>query len=189
METWKVDVIVCPFGFQKNDDYLAKVITRFSRGDAAILAASSNAGANETIPFPARHPRVVPIFPADAFGNSMPYSPTPIGNDLSFSALASVPRLSTKGSSIAVCVAAATVANVYQLLRERAVLSPHEALKSRSTEGVKALLKGISRARGGFNYIIPWLTEVDPDELDEDETVAGWILNNMKSQITHIQTT
>lgn len=168
-----------PFGFPKRDRDLQAAVDRACSQDVICIAATSNSGGNATVSYPANSRRVIAINSTDGLGNPSPFNPSPREDDMNFATLGELVKgawptamgqgatqLKT-GTSFAVCVAAAILANVLEYARVNLRLSGDLQRTLRSFEGAHAMLKLMSAKRGGYSYVAPWLLWSDDQSGEE----------------------
>lgn len=82
----EVDIISISFGFEEHDldGELWEAIEHAIKNGVHIFAAAANGGANKGRSYPATHPGVFCIYPTDALGNRLDFSPTPLTQGFNF---------------------------------------------------------------------------------------------------------
>mgnify|MGYP001599848362 FL=1 len=172
------------FGLKAPDlDVEAQILNAY-RKQVILCAAASNDGYRKGVTFPANDMHVFCINASDGDGIAAPFTPPPRTDNVNFSILGvnvrstwptfpnANPNSKQKkgviidkklegtakymsGTSMATPVAAALIANVFAYGRANAArISSQQPLKS--SEGVRRLLKGMSKKGNGYDTIVPW---------------------------------
>lgn len=192
-----MDIIVLSLGYyawcKPIDDVLRHAYLR----NKIVMAAASNAGISDGIPFPANLPTVICIHAATALGEPSPFNPPPMpGKDLSIlgenveSAWCCGKRgkvtkeqsrstMRKGGSSAAAPIAAGVVALILELAHQKGptgAMDPETLYRLRTYNGVYAVLKEMSVQRRGYWNIVPWNLLKGSSDAMVIANIARWVV-------------
>ncbi|RSM08858.1 hypothetical protein CDV31_007997 [Fusarium ambrosium] len=166
---------------------IRKPIEDAERQGIIILAAASNDGANLPRAFPARMDRVLAIHATDGHGNPSGFNPSPLDRDVNFSTLGAhipspllgAPRFLDAGTSFSTAIAAGMAANILTLVenvRDESKGDDTQWYLANRMVGMKAIFKGFSVVRDGYDYLSPW-------KLDDmvDDVGNSWLKRALKN--------
>ncbi|KXH67322.1 extracellular alkaline serine protease [Colletotrichum salicis] len=176
-ETWKVDIIIMPSGFESEDEDMLRAIEEANAARVLLFAAASNHGNLTNIAFPARLYRAEKtfcMFSTDANARSLPaFNPSPLpGARNSFAilgegiTLGGDPPLS--GTSFSTVIGAALAGRIIDFSRHhdtRSQIRRSEHLKR--VEGMASVFAKMARMDNGYRCIAPWrlLPQMDYEDL------------------------
>lgn len=182
MDEWDVDILSLSFGFASREepggyDAFERALEYASGRGKLIFAAASNSGANQRRAYPARHDYAICVHATAALGRPSAFNPPPEPAGHNFATIGEAvecpwPRalcdraanpccLAWKsGTSFATPVAAAVAAFLLRYAAES--LDDIDLRLLRRPQGMRAVLREISRQCHGFEYIAP---RVHPDHL------------------------
>lgn len=77
VDTWGVDIIVMPFGFEEGKDEIDSAIDEALYKGVLVFAAASDDGNNclQNVAWPARKPDVICVHSCDGYGNPSSFTP------------------------------------------------------------------------------------------------------------------
>jgi hypothetical protein len=181
-----VDMIVIPFGFQKDDNKVQDALRQAYANNIIVFAAAGTSAGNAEVVYPARKQEVICIYSTDGGGLPSSSNPTPLRNaayhfatlgdevqsiwplalsdDVSGTRGTSQKRLS--GCSVAVSIAAGIAACILEFAMRHA-MDEFLYKELRTLQGMQTVLaETMVEERGSLDYIQPWklFTEHNTDE-------------------------
>lgn len=174
VEACDADIIALPLGFAKRYDSIDQALQKAWSLEKIVFAATSNAGLNSEVTYPASDSNVIAISATDGYGNISDFSPAPFPHGDNFATLGVEIKskwqgetVYKSGTSFATVVAAGIAGSFLEYARWKIELPPEWIC---STKGMRSIFRLMSRTRGGFNYVAPWILFDGRD--DQDITAA-----------------
>ncbi|OAQ58351.1 subtilase family domain-containing protein [Purpureocillium lilacinum] len=175
---WNVDIIVMPFGVDREREVVETAINNAYHRGKILIASAANSGGNTGRAYPAKDERVICMHASDGNGNDYHgINPSPLPNTDNFTTLGLGIRFYwanqdvwKSGTSYSAPVAAGIAANVLDFVRHPALGGklPPEQLKELGTgAGMRKMFRLLAGdvLRRGYNYLEPW--SLWKDGLDE----------------------